>query len=133
MTPPAGPAVGSAARSDVAAPPAEPAVETGGRDVWGYNIIPLPAGPLAAGSAARSDKAPPSTEPVAKRDVTVVRGRDGGGSSAGFDGRREGAGGAGRDAIVGERPPSGGHVSQRASVDGCFKPYVSAQRGSHKH
>ena len=39
----------------------------------------------------------------------------------------------GRDAIVGARPPLGGHVVQRASVDGGLKPCVSAQRGSNKH
>ena len=37
------------------------------------------------------------------------------------------------DAIVGARPPLGGHVLQRASVDDGLKPYVSAQRGSNKH
>ena len=31
------------------------------------------------------------------------------------------------------RPPLGGHVLQRASVDGGLKPYVRAQRGSNKH
>ena len=41
--------------------------------------------------------------------------------------------GVGRDAIVGARPPLGGHVLQRASVDVGLKPYVSAQRGSNKH
>ena len=40
--------------------------------------------------------------------------------------------GVGRDAIVGARPPLGGHVSQRASVDDGLKPYLSAQRGSNK-
>ena len=44
-----------------------------------------------------------------------------------------GARGVGRDAIVGARPPLGGHVLQRASVDDGLKPYVSAQRGSNKH
>ena len=36
-------------------------------------------------------------------------------------------------AIVGVRPPLGGHVMQRASVDDGLRPYVSAQRGSNKH
>ena len=34
---------------------------------------------------------------------------------------------------MGVRPPLGGHVLQRASVDDGLKPYVSAQRGSNKH
>ena len=35
--------------------------------------------------------------------------------------------------LVGARPPLGGYVLQRASVDDGLKPYVSAQRGSNKH
>ena len=31
------------------------------------------------------------------------------------------------------RPPLGGHVLQRASVDDGLQPYVSAQRGPNKH
>ena len=34
---------------------------------------------------------------------------------------------------MGVRPPFGGHVLQRASVDDGLKPHVSAQRGSTKH
>ena len=41
--------------------------------------------------------------------------------------------GVGRGAIMGVRPPLGGHMLQRASVDDGLKPYVSAQRGSNKH
>ena len=41
--------------------------------------------------------------------------------------------GVGRGAFVGVRPPSNGHVLQRASVDNGLNPYVSAQRGSNKH
>ena len=39
----------------------------------------------------------------------------------------------GKGAIVGVRPPLGGHVLQRASVDDGLKPDVSAQRGTNKH
>ena len=31
------------------------------------------------------------------------------------------------------RPPVGGHMLQRATLDDGLKPYVSAQRGSNKH
>ena len=41
--------------------------------------------------------------------------------------------GVGRDAIVGARPPLGGHVLQRASVDDGLQPDVSAQRVSNTH
>ena len=59
----------------------------------------------------------------------VVRGRDG--EAAAVWGVPSEIG-VGRGAIVGVRPPSGGHVSQRASVDDGLKPYVSAQRGSNE-
>ena len=81
------------------------------------------------GNATRRDAAPPSDVPMAERDV-VVRGREG---EAAAMGGVLGARGVGKDAIVGARPPLGGHVLQRASVDDGLKPYVSAQRGSNKH
>ena len=75
--------------------------------------VPLPAKPVA-GNAARRDAAPPSDVLVAERDVMVVRGREG---EAAAMGGVLSARSVGRDAIVGARPPLGGHVSQRASVD----------------
>ena len=106
--------------------PAEPAAEMGG--VAGIGYLPLPARPVV-GNAARRDAAPPADAPMAERDV-VVSGREG---EAAARGGGLGARGVGRDAIVGARPPLGGHVLQRASVDDGLKPYVSAQRGSNKH
>ena len=100
------------------------AAETGG--VAGIGYLPLPARPVT-GNAARRDAAPPSGVPMAERDVMVVRGREG--EVADMGGVLS-ARGVGRDAIVGARPPLGGHVLQRASVDDGLKPYVSAQRGS---
>ena len=66
-----------------------------------------------------------------RRDVIlVVRGRDGEAAAAGGV---LSARGVGRGAIVGARPPFGGHVLQRASVDDGSKSYVSAmQRGSNE-
>ena len=107
--------------------PAEPAAETGG--VAGIGYLPLLARPVA-GRAARCDAAPPSGVPMAERDVMVVRGREG---EAAAMGGLLSARGVGRDAIAGARPPLGGHLLQRASVDGGLKPNVSAQRGSNKH
>ena len=79
---------------------------------------------------------------MAERDVTVMRGRDGGGvtdAAAPPLGRPAAmtaltlaataaavgvasTGGVSRGAIVGVRPPSGGHVLQRASVGDSLKP-----------
>ena len=67
---------------------------------------------------------------MVERDVMVVRNR--GGEAAAMGGVLS-ARGVDRDAIAGAKPPLGGHVLQRASVDDGLKPYVSAQRGSNKH
>ena len=124
---PAEPALGGTARCGAVPQPAEPAAETGG--VAGIGYLPLPARPVV-GNAARRDAAPPSDAPMAERDVMVVRGGEG---EAAAMGGVLSARGVGREAIVGARPPLGGHVLQRASVDDGLKPYVSAQRGSNKH
>ena len=119
---PAGPAVGNAARCGATPQPAELAAET---EAW----LGL-ATCLMVRSAARCDAAPPSAGPMAERDVTVLRGRDGEASAAlGVLSAR----GVGRGAIVGARPPLGGHALQRGSVDDNLKPHVSTQRGSNKH
>ena len=60
----------------------------------------------------------------------VVRGREG---EAAAMGSVLSARGGGRGAILGARPPLGGHVLQRASVDDGLKPCVNAKRGSNKH
>ena len=62
--------------------------------------------------------------------MVVVRGREG---EAVAMGGVLSARGVGRDALVGARPPLGGHVLRSASADDGLKPYVSAQRGSNKH
>ena len=101
--------------------------EMGG--VAGIGYLPLPARPVVRNDARR-DAAPPSDVPMAERDVMVVRGGEG---EAAAMGGVLSARGVGREAIVGARPPLGGHVLQRANVDDGLKPYVSAQRGSNKH
>ena len=78
----------------------------------------MPAKPVPG---KRRDAAPPSDVPMAERDVMVVRGREG---EAAAMGGVLSARGVGRDAIVGARPPLGGHVLQRASVDDGLKTYV---------
>ena len=63
---------------------------------------------------SRRDAAPPSDVPMADIDVMVVRGREGEASAMGGV---LSARGVDRDAIVGARPPLGGHVLQRTSAD----------------
>ena len=68
---------------------------------------------------------------MAERDVTVLRGREG--ETAAVVGVLS-ARGVGKGAFVGVRPPSGGHMLHRASVDSTpTTPEQKSQFGNSIH